>query len=204
MQCSSKIDMCAKLLIQKNLYFTFFLFLSLSSCDHYVHVVAGKSFEDAEKARAYHQQNIEHELSSITPRPAPIAGDVLVVLPTREQLTEMIRRGAPADIPQEIIDGTVDRYEDTALMDAEIVRRSNIFSDVSVLRAEKATPEMAPSGGFLIWTELTEQGPERFISAAGSSEFGMFEENQPVPAAERIGGWLSQIERYVKLNRPAS
>ena len=204
MQSSRKINAYAKLLAGKDLYFTFFLLLSLSACDHYVHVVAGKSFDDAEKARTYHQQNIERELSSVTPKPAPIAGSVIVVLPTREQLAQMVRRDAPADIPKDIIEGTVDRYEDTALMDAEIVRRSNIFSDVSILRAEKATPEMAPSGGFLIWTELTQQGPERFISAAGSSEFSTFEENRPVPAVERIQGWLSQIEQFVTRNRPAT
>ena len=188
--------------MKKALYALILSFIGLSACGHYVHIVDGKRFENAEDARAYNRRNIERDLATVTPRESPIADHVVVVLPPRDQLERMARQRV-GDVPEEFLLAFVDRIEDKALMDAEIVRRSNLFSKVEVNRSETANPDMAPRGGYLIWTKLTESGVERYITAAGQADFERYE-IKAVPASERIEGWLADTEAYVTSHDPAT
>jgi hypothetical protein len=88
-------------------------------------------------------------------------------------------------------------------MGAEIVRRSNLFSNVEVSRSETANPDMAPRDGYLIWTKVTDTGVERYITAAGELDFEKYE-IKAVPASERIEGWLADTEAYVTSHSPAT
>lgn len=186
------------------------LIAGLVACGRYVHIVSYlgsvRTFDSAEEARAYHRQNIERDLSAVTALASPIAGPVLVVLPPREELERLVRsdvlRSSVPNLPEEFLQAAVDREEDSMFADAEVVRRSNIFSDVRVVRSDNAEPTMAPSEGYLIWTTIAYEGVRRYIIAAGEQEFTEFASTSG-PASERIRDWLAQIETYVKIHIPA-
>ena len=191
--------------IIRPILFSILVILAGCSQGHYVHIVGGRTFTNAEEARAYRKNQIELDLAAITPSKSPIGDAVLVVLPPREQIREASGYSRSTGIPSDFIEASLDRREDIVLIDFEVVRRSKLFDSVELLRARTAVPSMAPAGGYLIWTQIVgaELVVRRYILESGRQDFHRLPLDRNQPVTERIKSWLAELRAYMEGHPPS-
>jgi len=150
--------------------------------------VGRRRFYDPQRALTYEATVIDEALAKVEPLSAPVAGGLVVVVPTRDHVLRLLRLFNPR--AEEVqLESLADHTLAIALMFVRALERRNAFAKVRTVRAEVPVGVDVPRDTYLIWFEYSATGTAHVhIAAAGEAKTTQLE--------TRVGrgdqGWRSR------------
>jgi hypothetical protein len=156
--------------------------------------------DEAEKSDA--QQSLGRSwLSGIEPLDPPIAGSAVLIVPTRDWLTQVLRDLNPG-IPDPDLGYLVDQDEYGALLFAQGIEKRRMFSRTRTVRAGSQTLAGKPAETFVIWQEWRRSKSPVAVRMAGpaSVDWTTMEPNESGPDSydEWLSWKLDTVEEFVR------
>ena len=149
---------------------------------------------------------MERYRNAIEPLASPLAGPVVVVLPTRDQYEKNLRMYGPGSMNQEQITNHATMGLETSKAIVRLIERRNIFEQTQIIhRGGTPVDIKAPRGGYLLWVNCTLRTcPDYYMSAVGGSAMIELEVQWPGTESEYLRQLLRAVENFVKSHRPST